>query len=306
MVDQLAANLLGVPLAAGDRLLPAKGSGLDRCGLGGLGLGDGDGLVVGHAIQHPVAADLGGLGVAERVVVVGRLGQHGEEGGLGQGQLVERLVEVGCGSGGDAVGLLAEVDFVEIELEDVFLAHALVDAQGEDQFLDLAGDADLVAEEHVLGDLLRDGRGADRTAAATVVQDVVESGAGDGQRVNATMGPELLIFGGDKGLLDHVGDRADRHEDAAFGGELGEQAVIAGIDAAHDFGLVGAEAVERGQFGGIALIGVPCESASSEAAEQAEQQEQADDAADETPEAASGPLWPRRAPTRLGRRRSRR
>ncbi len=243
-VDQLAAHFFGDPIAAGDLVRAAEGGGLDRGGFGFLGLGRGDGVIVGHAVEHPVAAGAGGVGEAERVVVVGRLGQRGEEGGFRQREFVERLVEVGGRCGGDAVGLQAEVDLVEVEFEDVFLGHRLVDADGEDQLLCLAGEADLVAQQHVLGDLLGDGRGADRAAAAAVVEHVGDAGAEDADRVDALMGPEPLVFGRNEGLLDHVGDGGNRDEDAPFGGELGEQAVIAGVDAAHHLGLVALQALE--------------------------------------------------------------
>ena len=46
----------------------------------------------------------------------------------------------------------------------------------------------------------------------------------------ALMGVEMLVFGCDEGLLDPVGDRGHRNEDAALAGEFVHQAVVARID----------------------------------------------------------------------------
>ncbi len=80
-----------------------------------------------------------------------------------------------------------------------------------------------------------------------------DAGAGDGERVDAAMGPELLVLGRDEGLLQHVRDRADRHEDAPLGGELGQQPLVPGIDPAHHLRLVLPQPVQRRQLGRVAL-----------------------------------------------------
>ena len=69
------------------------------------------------------------------------------------------------------------------------------------------------------------------------------------------MGPEVLVLGRDEGLLHHVGDRRVRHEDAPLGGQLGQQARVAGIDAAHHRRLVVAQAVDVRQVGAEVLPG---------------------------------------------------
>ena len=269
-VDELAADFLTEPLRPGDGFGLAEAGWDDGGGFGAGGLVGGDGVGFDHAVEHPVAAGLRGVREAERVVVVGGLGQGGEEGDFGQAQLIERFVEIGLGGGGDAVGLEAEVDFIEVEFEDLVLRHGLVDADGKDEFLGFAGEGDFIAEQHVLGDLLRDGRGADGAATLAVIHQVGPGGAGDGEGVDALMGPELLVFGGQECLLDHRGDGGDGQEDAAFGCELLDEVVVAGIDPAHDAGLVVAQAVERGQVFGVGLVGVPAEGGGAEAGDQEE------------------------------------
>ena len=92
----------------------------------------------------------------------GAFGRRAEERGFGDGQLVERLVEIIERRRGDAVGAAAEIDLVEIELENAVLRENLLDPQREQRLLDLALERDLVGQQEILGDLLGDGRGADR------------------------------------------------------------------------------------------------------------------------------------------------
>jgi hypothetical protein len=60
------------------------------------------------------------------VIVAGRLGQSGQIGRLADGQLVQSLVEIGERRGDDPVGSLAQIDLVQIELEDAVLGIGLL------------------------------------------------------------------------------------------------------------------------------------------------------------------------------------
>src|SRR3546814_20058746 len=71
------------------------------------------------------------------------------------------LVEIGAGGGLDAIGVAAEENLVEVELEDLLLAQHVLDAPGEEGFLDLAGVAQFVGQQQVLRHLLGDGRSAE-------------------------------------------------------------------------------------------------------------------------------------------------
>ncbi len=219
-VHQLAAHLLGEEIRPGQQL------GL-RMHRRHHGLRVRPGRVLGrqhvrveHAVQHPVAPRAGGVGVALRVVVVGRLRQRREERRLGRGQRVERLVEVGLRRRRHAVGALAEIDLVQVQLEDALLAQRPLDPDRQQRLLDLAREADLVGQQHVLDHLLGDGRCADRPLALAALHQVGRGGAQDGQRVDAVVAEEALVLGGDEGVLDEVRDRPVRHEDAPLGGEF--------------------------------------------------------------------------------------
>ena len=110
-------------------------------GLGRLLLLGGDVAVVAHAAQHIVAPRVGFLLDAADAVAVRRLGQRREIGDLRQRQLPERGVEIVERRRRHAVVARAEIDLVEVELEDAFLGVGLLDAEGEDGFADLAGEA---------------------------------------------------------------------------------------------------------------------------------------------------------------------
>src|SRR3546814_17015909 len=100
----------------------------------------------------------------------------------------------------DAIGVAAEENLVEVELEDLLLAQHVLDAPGEEGFLDLAGVAQFVGQQQVLRHLLGDGRSADRAAAAGEVGD---DGAQDARIVDAAMLEEGAVLGGEE-RLDHL------------------------------------------------------------------------------------------------------
>ena len=57
----------------------------------------------------------------------------GEQRALGDGELARVDAEVGLGRGLDAVGTAAEVDGVEVVLEDLVLGQLPVDLEGDDR-----------------------------------------------------------------------------------------------------------------------------------------------------------------------------
>jgi hypothetical protein len=109
-----------------------------------------DVAVVAHPAEH---VDLAGPGLVEVAVrrVLGRRGhQAGQQRGLGHGDVLDLLAEVGLGGGGDAVGVVAEEDVVQIDRQDVLLGQLALDAHREDQLLGLADVRALVVEQEHL------------------------------------------------------------------------------------------------------------------------------------------------------------
>jgi hypothetical protein len=91
-----------------------------------------------------------------RIVIAGRLRQRRQECHFRHVELVERLAEIIERGGGHAVGILAQEDFVQIQLENLLLRIGGIDADGEDRFLDLAREFHFAVEQEVLGHLLGD------------------------------------------------------------------------------------------------------------------------------------------------------
>ena len=159
-------------------------------------------------------------------------------------QLLAEIVERG---GGYAVGAHAEVDLVEVELENLVLRIGALDADGEDCFLELAVELLLARQQEVLGHLLGDGGGAFGALLAVVLQ-VVEHRARDAGEVEAAVLVEALVLGGQERGDHQLGHDVDRHEDAPLAGVFGHQAAVVRVDARHHRRLVFGEAVIVGQI----------------------------------------------------------
>ena len=184
-------------------------------------------LVV-HQPQHDVAPAHGPLGVRARVVERGELGQRRECGRFRDVQLGRVLAEVDLRRGLDSVGPGAEVDLVEIQLEDRVLGKVALDLHGHPRFLELPGErllaADLLGEDvprQLHGDRREPLRKAHR-------HEVVLDGAEDAPIVDPVMLVEALVFGGDEGLADGERDLAQRQHGAPLGTELADQPAVRG------------------------------------------------------------------------------
>ena len=210
-------------------------------------LGRGE-AVLDDAVDDPVPPRDGAIGMPERIVVARRLRQRGEIGRVRQGELAQRLVPIGLGGGGDTVGARAEIDLVQIELEDLLLGEGALDADGEDGFLQLALDILVVRQQEVLGHLLGDGRGADHAAARLHRAQIGDDGADDALNVEAAMLVEILVLGRDESLDDALGNGGDGHVDAPLARELGDEPAVIGVDARHHRRLVFGEHLVVRQF----------------------------------------------------------
>src|SRR5262249_32442616 len=207
-----------------------------RLGLRLLAVLLGDVAVLHHAIDHPVAALNCSLRKAERVVVARRLGKSGKIGAVGDGKLGQRLVTIGLRRSSDTVGAGAEIDLVQIKLEDLLLGERALDADSQDRLLQLALHRLLIRQKEVLGHLLGDGRGADLVAARTA--QIGGGGAQDALNVEAAMLIEILVLSRDEGFGDAVRNGAERNVDATLASKLGDQIAVIGMNTGHDRRLV--------------------------------------------------------------------
>ena len=114
-----------------------------------------------HPVEHVVAPDLRSDGVQDRVVEGGPPDHAGQRGALGQRQLRRGLLEVELGRRADPVHAVAQVDLVQIQLEDLVLRVLLLGADRQGQLLELPLEAPIqwIEPQGVLHQLLGD-RGA--------------------------------------------------------------------------------------------------------------------------------------------------
>src|SRR5438132_6649494 len=107
--------------------------------------------------------------MVERRVARRRARKTREERRFARVDLGDRLSEVGASGGLDAVRAVAEVDLVQVHLEDSVLRVLPFELERQRGFLQLSVEALVGREEEQLGELLRDRAPALHDATAAVV-----------------------------------------------------------------------------------------------------------------------------------------
>ncbi len=205
-------------------------------GLVGVGLLDP--AIFQQPVDHVIAALDRAVVVAHRMQRRRRLRQRREVGGFRDREFIDRLVEIDQRRRGDAVGAKAEINFVQIEFENLVLRVGALDPHRQQGFLDLARERDLVGQKEVLRDLLGDRGGALRTAVGTEILRVEHGGTRHAGEVDAAMLVEVLVLGREERVDHQLRNRLDRQVQAAFLGIFAEQRAIGGVDARHHRRLV--------------------------------------------------------------------
>ena len=182
----------------------------------------------------------GPLRVAVGVVGVRGLDHPREQRRLREGQVAHVLVEVharGLAHAVDAEGAdLAEVDLVQVQLQDVLLVGAALQHEGEQRLLGLAPEGALGGQEEVLHELLGDGAAALDVALGP---DVPEGRPHDPEGVEARVAEEAPVLDGQHGLDQVVGQLLVLDEApllAALVEEVGDQL---GLQRLPGVGLLG-------------------------------------------------------------------
>ena len=160
------------------------------------------------------------------------LGQAGQHRALAERKLLRRLAEIAARRHLDAPGAAAEIDGIEVELENLRLGQRVLEARGDDHLADLALVGDVVADQQVLHHLLGDGRAALRPSGLAKIAD---EGADQAALVDALVLEEAPVLGGDEGLLHEIGNGRERHPDAPVAclEHVGESAALAVEHGAH-------------------------------------------------------------------------
>ena len=159
-------------------------------------------------------------------------------------KLIDILVEIGAARRLHAERAAAERDFVEVQLEDLFLAQRILDPHRQDRLAHFAPVAELVGQQQVLGNLLGDRRGADGTAAARQIGD---DRRGDARIIDAAVAEKRLVFGRQERTHQQLRIFAIVQLDAAFAGVAVDRLALAIADHRRQWRFIVAQLVNRGQ-----------------------------------------------------------
>jgi hypothetical protein len=196
-----------------------------------------------HPSQHIQLARLRPARIVDRVVRGRRLRQARKHGGLGDGDVLQRLAEIDLRRGGEAVRALAQEDLVDVELEDLVLGQRGLDLPGEQRLAHLPGDRLFPGQEEVPRHLHRD-RSRPLLGAGRQVR---ECRAQHAQIVHAAVRIETLVFGGQNGLFHDIRDIADGDDRAPLLAEFAEQIAFRRDDTERNLGLIVGQRLERRQ-----------------------------------------------------------
>src|SRR3954451_9821604 len=133
------------------------------------------------------------------IEIVRPLGQGSKKGALFQGQVLRLLAEIAAGRELDSPGAAAEINRIEVELEDLRFAQRVLDPRCHDHLADLAVIGEVLADQEVLHDLLGDGRAALR---APGLRKVADEGPDQPALVDPSVAIEALVLSREERLLD--------------------------------------------------------------------------------------------------------
>ncbi len=210
---------------------------------GPLGRLGGDVAIGGHPVEDVLLPLHRPVEVGEEGVAARCLGQAGEEGRFGQGETGGALAEIDLGRRLHPICSLAEIDLVEVDVEDLLLAEQAVDPVGEDRLLEFAQIALLRREEEGFGHLLGDGR---PPLAFRPVAEIVHCRPQHREEVEARVLEEAAILGGDKGLGQMCRHPLERYHPAVLLKDPFHHLAMAVIDIARLGRLVAGDTAQIG------------------------------------------------------------
>ncbi len=237
----------------------------------------------GHPAQDVRSPRLRLLRMREGRELRRRLRQPRDQRHLGQGQLPHVLAIVVLRRRLHAVGVMAEIDLVHVELEDLLLGEVALQAPGEDQLADVAPLArptlahvrrlhSLHRGEDRFRRLLRQRRAALHVPAE---DDGLEERAGKPGEADPGVVEEARVLAGDEGLLQLLGDALVGDHHPALVVELADQLLVAAPDGGDDGRPVVARPVDRRQAPGEDHVS-DCQSATADDEEHAQRNRQKD------------------------------
>ena len=180
--------------------------------------------VIGHRSVIPVFA-LPGIQVPPRVIVIGVIGGAGQDRAFPQGQFPKVLAEIALGSHLHAVIILAQVDRVQVALQDLILGIPVFQLQRQVSLLDFPLVALFRRKQRVFDQLLGDCG----TALCTGRSQVGNKGTDDALQVYAAVGIETCILHRDERVAQPLRHGAQGNQHTVFRAFVFGDQVVVGI-----------------------------------------------------------------------------
>src|SRR5579859_5086048 len=117
--------------------------------------------------------------------------------------MIGAMAEEVAAGGVDTVAASTEIDFVEVQLEDLLLREFALDREAQDPFAELAAEGLLAGEEDIAGKLLGDRRAALRPVTGLCAH---ADRAEDADRIDAGMLVEAPVLDRDHRVFHHLRD----------------------------------------------------------------------------------------------------
>ena len=231
--DHLLAHRLGHVLGM-QPVRVGRVAQVQRFGLRFGGLRGADDAGLPHAVEHIQLAGARTARIDHRVVGGRCLGQPGQHRRLGERDVLQRPAEVGFRRRRETVGAMAQVDLVQVDLEDLVLRELVLEPVREQRLIGLARQRALGTQVDVARHLHRDGGGA-------LVQAVPQVGQGSAQQplgVDAAVLVEARVFHREHRVFHRLRDVGDRREGAALFAELADQHTFRRVHAQRQLGPV--------------------------------------------------------------------
>ena len=175
----------------------------------------GDLLLIQHGLKHRqlALAVIFAAPIAAQRIVHGGVVRNGDQAGtFGKRQFGYIFAKIFLRCRLYAIAGVAQIDIVQIRLQDHILVVFFLQLQGAVDFCDLTLHGHLIVVCQILDELLRDGR----PALGTVRSQCAENRAQRAVPVHALVGHETLILNGDGGILQSLGYLVQRGGDTVF------------------------------------------------------------------------------------------
>src|SRR5262249_1838918 len=157
-----------------------------------------DHAILLQAAEHVGESLLRAARVPVGTEIIRTLGQARKQRAFLDRELLRRLAEIAARRHLDAPGAAAEINGIEIELENLRLAERLLAPRRHDHLANLALVGQVFADQEVLDDLLGDGRAALRAPGGG---EIADEGADQAALVDPLVLIEAFVLGRKKSLL---------------------------------------------------------------------------------------------------------